>query len=210
MSATENSIRVWDPVVRIGHWVLVLGFFTAYFTEDDFLVQHVWTGYVLGVVVAIRVLWGFVGTRRARFGDFVYSPAVVLRYLGGLVRSHAGRYIGHSPAGGAMIMVLLLAISGTVVSGLVLYAIEENAGPLKTVVSAAPESSSTLTLISAARADEEVEEEGGEEFWEELHEFLANLTLALVVLHVLGVALASRVHRENLVKAMFSGRKRAN
>lgn len=186
MNDTKETLRVWDPVVRIGHWALVIAFFTAYFTEDDFLAQHVWAGYVVTAVVAVRIVWGFVGTGHARFGDFLYSPAAVLRYLTGLFRFRADRYVGHSPAGGAMVFVLLLALIVTAVSGLVLYAIEDNAGPLAGMVAAG----------------------ASEDFWEELHEFFANFTLVLVVLHVLGVILASRVHRENLVRAMFTGRKR--
>ena len=74
MRISENSIKVWDPIVRIGHWTLVIAFFTAYFTEDDFLTLHVWAGYVIGVVVSFRLIWGFVGGQHARFKDVVRSP----------------------------------------------------------------------------------------------------------------------------------------
>jgi len=63
----QNYIDVWDPFVRIGHWIIVVGFFVAYFTGEDFLSTHVWTGYVVGIVVFLRILWGFVGPRHARF-----------------------------------------------------------------------------------------------------------------------------------------------
>ncbi len=212
MSEKTDSFQIWDPVVRIGHWILVIAFFAAYFTEDDLLTQHVWAGYVVGLVVAVRIIWGLAGTRHARFRDFLYSPGVVLQYLSGLIRFRAERYVGHSPAGGAMVIALLVALSGTVFTGLALYAVEEDAGPLQGIVSAAALPPSAPALVSVARADADERgeaEEGNEGSWEELHEFFANLTLALVVVHVLGVALASCVHRENLVAAMFSGRKRA-
>ena len=200
MKISDNTVRVWDPVVRIGHWTLVLAFFVAYFTEDDFLTLHVWAGYLVILVVAIRLVWGLIGTRHARFSDFVRSPAAVLRYMRDLVGHRARRYIGHNPAGGAMILALLISLSGTAYSGLVLYAVEEDAGPLAGWVADEQEHSDT----------NEHEDEAREEFWEELHELFVNLTLLLVVLHVIGVLHGSFVDRENLVKAMVTGRKRGN
>ncbi len=218
MDAADNTIRVWDPIVRIGHWALVLSFFVAYFTEDDFLTQHVWAGYVVGVVVCIRLVWGLIGSKHARFSDFVQSPAKTIRHLGDLIGRRTKRYIGHNPAGGAMIVALLIGLSGTVYSGLVLYAIEENSGPLAGWVSDNSTSTSLPAIISTALADEddddsddereEHEDEAGEEFWEEVHEFFANFMLLLIVLHVAGVLYSSYVEKENLPKAMFTGRKR--
>lgn len=202
-------VRVWDPLIRVGHWVLVSAFFIAYLTEDDLLTQHVWAGYVVGAIVVIRVLWGFVGPKYARFSDFIYSPIKILKYLGGIFGRRSNRYVGHSPAGGAMVVALLLATGATVYSGLVLYAIEDNAGPLAGIVAANDSDSNYPTLISSAQADEDDEgDEAREEYWEELHELFANLTLVLIALHILGVLLASYLHKENLVKAMFTGKKR--
>ena len=101
MASTKNTIKVWDPVVRIGHWTLVLTFFTAYFTDADFMDLHVWAGYVIGAVVCFRLIWGFVGSRHARFADFVKSPAAILRYMRDLKGKRSKGYIGHNPVGGA-------------------------------------------------------------------------------------------------------------
>jgi cytochrome b len=90
---------------------------------------HVWSGYTVGILIAIRVLWGLIGTRHARFADFVYSPIVSLRYLADLLRGRARRYIGHSPAAGVMILALLFCLGATVVTGLVEYG-ESGKGPL--------------------------------------------------------------------------------
>ena len=189
MNITDNTVKVWDPVVRIGHWTLVISFFTAYFTEDDFLTAHVWAGYVLGAVVCFRLIWGFVGTRHARFTNFVRSPSTTIKYLSDLARNRSRRYIGHNPAGAAMILALLTLLAATVFSGLMVYGLEEGAGPLAGVL---------------------VENAEQEEVWEEIHEVLANLTLLMVGLHVAGMLFSAYAHRENLVKAMITGRKRAS
>lgn len=215
MKVSADTIRVWDPIVRIGHWTLVLSFFVAWFTEDDLLTQHVWAGYVVAAVVCMRLAWGFIGSEHARFSDFVRSPAVTLRYLGDLLRHKARRYIGHNPAGGAMIVALLIGLFGTTYSGLMLYAIEEDSGPLAGWVADTNTTMQLPAIIPAAHADDDDDDERGEhrgasdeEFWEEVHEFFANLMLLLIVLHVAGVLYSSYAEKENLPKAMFTGRKR--
>ncbi|XSG85497.1 MAG: cytochrome b/b6 domain-containing protein [Methylohalobius sp. ZOD2] len=197
---TDRMVYVWDPLVRILHWVLVVAFFVAYFTEEDFLTTHTWAGYAVGAVVIVRVLWGLIGPKHARFSDFIYSPVAVVRYTWDLLTLRGGRhYLGHTPAGGAMVVVLLVMLAATVWSGMEVLALEEGTGPLARFTGEVSPSSPF--------ANEQALEEA-EDFWEELHEFLANFTLALVIVHIGGVLLASFVHRENLVKAMFTGRKR--
>jgi len=201
----ETEIRVWDPLVRISHWILAVGFVVAYFSEDA-LALHVWAGYVVGVVIVLRIVWGFVGPQYARFTEFLYRPSEVVTYLLDLLRFRGQRYVGHSPAGGAMSVALLIGIAATVATGLVVYALEENAGPLAGIMApAAP------TESADRDGDEESEagREGSGELWEEAHEILANLMLALVIVHILGVLLASHVHRENLARTMITGNKRA-
>jgi cytochrome b len=116
-----NSVYVWDAFVRVFHWALVLciciAWASAYNTDSPI---HVSAGYVAGGLVSCRVIWGFVGTRYARFSQFVRSPRIVLGYLGDVVARREARYIGHNPAGGAMVLILLLALAATSVSGFML------------------------------------------------------------------------------------------
>lgn len=206
MNATDE-IKVWDPLVRIFHWALVAAFTAAYFSEHEWLALHVWSGYAVAALVAIRLVWGFIGTAHARFVDFLYSPAEVFGYLKDLFALRARRYLGHSPAGGAMVVALLLSLAATSLTGMQLYAVEENKGPF------AGARLESISPIASAYADDdehehEDEHEGHDEFWEETHEFFANFTLLLVLLHLGGVAFASFVHGENLPRAMVTGRKR--
>ena len=204
----EKMVRVWDVFVRLFHWSAAVGFFVAYFSEDA-LSLHVWAGYVVGALVVLRIVWGFIGPEHARFSSFIYPPGTVLRYFWDLLLGRAKRYLGHSPAGGAMALLLLIGLLGTVGTGLGVYAIEENGGPLAALVSPA---SPPRPAQSAFERDGDDDSEGAQrsgEFWEEAHEVLANLMLVFVVLHVAGVLLASYVHHENLTRAMVTGQKRA-
>ena len=210
MNARVGQVKVWDLFIRVFHWTVAAGFFVAYVTEDV-LTIHVWAGYVIGGLLVLRVLWGFVGPRHARFTDFVYRPATVAAYLRDLIGFRAKRYLGHSPAGGAMAVALMIGLAVTVWTGLELYAVEENAGPLA-AASVQDEARLPVILVSSDENEENDEEENnnGEGIWEELHEALANLTLALVLVHIAGVLLASLVHRENLARAIVTGYKRAD
>ena len=77
----SNEIRVWDPLIRIFHWVLVLTFTVAYLSGDEESSLHIYSGYVVLGLIVFRVLWGLVGTRYARFSNFVYSPGTVKLYV---------------------------------------------------------------------------------------------------------------------------------
>ena len=200
----SSDVQVWDPFVRIAHWTVAVGFFVAYLTEDAKIV-HVWAGYIVGALVFARIVWGFVGPRHARFSDFTTGPIAATRYLWDLVRARAKRYVGHSPAGGAMVIALLAFLAATVVTGLVRYAEEDAAGPL------APLYAQTSSIGGAQTVEDDenqVGERGGRSAFSESHEVIASITLGLVVFHVLGVILASFVHHENLARAMINGRKR--
>ncbi len=151
-------------------------------------------------------------------GSFLYSPAKVFGYLRNLLAGKPQHDIGHNPAGGAMVAALLICLAGTAVTGMKLYAMEENAGPFAVAAQQIP--LSAVSLMDEANAEDEGEDKvpkdlnfdhkvdkHAEKFWEEWHEAFANLTLVLVFLHILGVIVSSVIDKEKLVKAMWTGKK---
>jgi cytochrome b len=171
----DRTMLVWDAAVRTFHWLLVLCFAGAWLTADSerFRLAHITLGYTSAALVGLRLVWGLVGTRYARFANFMRGPHAAWAYLRSLPGPRPQHHVGHNPAGALAIAALLglsLATSG---------------------------------LGWAVEADI------GGDWLAELHEGAASLMLAIVALHVLGVAIGSLIHRENLVRAMIDGRKRA-
>jgi cytochrome b len=170
------TVKVWDPFVRVFHWSLVGLFALAYVTGDEVQRVHNAAGYAIAALLALRIVWGFIGPQHARFNEFVRTPRKALAYLKDVLLLRPRRYMGHNPAGGLMVIALVAMLAATSLTGYMM----------------------TTDAYWGSKA------------LEELHEFLANATVALVFLHVLGVLAASFQHRENLVRAMITGRKRAD
>jgi len=208
MNELTQKVKVWDVFVRIGHWLLVAGFITAYLTGDEIMDVHIVAGYLVTAIVILRIIWGFIGSKHARFSDFIYRPSAIFGYLKNLINGRPQHFIGHNPAGGAMVIALLLSLAATTYSGLAVYAIEEHAGPLAQVYA---DNTQSISIISAAHASAMESNEGvdhdAEEFWEEIHEFFTNFTLLLVILHIGGVIASSHIDKERLIKAMITGEK---
>lgn len=168
------TVRVWDLGVRLFHWTLVLSFVVAWLTRHGNEDIHHLAGYAAAALVALRVVWGVVGTHYARFAQFTRSPLTILGYLRDIATGREARYLGHNPAGGAMILLLLIMMAGTATTGWMMT----------------------------------TDQFWGDDNISHLHERLADGLLILVLLHIAGVVLASLRHKENLVRAMFTGRKR--
>jgi cytochrome b len=124
-SPAESRARtlVWDAPVRVFHWLLVLSFGAAYLTAESerWRLVHVTAGYTMAGLVAFRIVWGLVGTRHARFTDFVRGPRAVLAYLKSLAGPHPEHHAGHNPAGALAIVGLLLLAAVTTASGWATY-----------------------------------------------------------------------------------------
>ena len=168
--------RVWDVPTRVFHALLIACFAGAWITGDSerWRVLHVTLGLTMAGLVAWRVIWGLVGTRHARFADFVRGPGKVVAYLKSLPTRRPEHHVGHNPAGGWAVLALLGLTAVTTGLGWAAYS------------------------------------EWGGEWLGELHEGAATAMLVVVGVHVAGVLFSSRLHRENLVGAMITGRKKVD
>ena len=173
MNDLKTKILVWDAPVRMFHWLMVLSFFGAYLTAESerWRLAHVTLGYTMGGLVAFRIIWGLMGTRYARFSNFIRGPAAVMRYVKSLLKGQPEHTIGHNPAGAVAIVMLMVLSALIVATGWAIF------------------------------------NEIGGNLLSELHEVTGNLMLLVVGVHVAGVVASSWLHRENLVRAMVTGKK---
>lgn len=118
-----QNILVWDWPVRLGHWLMVGGFILAWLTSESetWRLVHAFSGSVVIAVALFRLPWGFIGSRYARFVDFVRGPGSVVDYLRSLIRLEPDHHTGHNPAGGWAIMLLLALGIATGVVGWAMY-----------------------------------------------------------------------------------------
>jgi cytochrome b len=187
---SADSVTVWDFFVRFFHWTLVLGFATAFISgEVHASTIHVWVGYLLCVLLALRLYWGLRGSEYARFRSFFFSPGETLAYFRSMFTGHPKHYYGHNPAGALMVFALLGLLVLIFVSGLLTLAAIDFEGPL---------------LFLANRVSDEASYA-----FRDIHEFLPIVGLVLVSLHILGVIAGSIQHKENLVRAMLTGKKQS-
>lgn len=112
----NDTVKVWDPLIRVFHWLLA-GCFIAAFLVEEGETAHRWLGYTMLALVAIRIVWGFVGSRHARFTDWVRGPRTVARYLRERAAGRTRRHLGHNPAAAVMILTLLAGVAVVATTG---------------------------------------------------------------------------------------------
>lgn len=209
---TNNQIIVWDPFVRVFHWSLVLFFIVAYATGDDKSLPHRYVGYGVFGLVAARIFWGFWGTKYARFSDFICSPVKALSYVKSLASGKPPYYTGHNPAAAWMVLFFLIGSLVICLSGFAAYVTKD--------IKHFPKYGADFSFIEKAYADDDGKKNHADShhkekknkteddsIWGDVHEISAQCMLFLIVAHIAGVTVSSILHKENLVRAMFTGRK---
>ncbi len=112
-----RRVQVWDIFVRLFHWSLVGLFVANAFFTDPEKSNHVWVGYAIAGLIGLRIIWGFIGTRHARFSDFLPSPTAAFSQISDILHARQNVHVGHSPLGALMIYNLLLTIAGISITG---------------------------------------------------------------------------------------------
>jgi len=184
--AAPSSVRVWDLPTRVFHWLLaatVLGALGTAWAEA--MTWHVRCGLMALVLLAFRLLWGFVGGRWSRFASFTYGPATLMRYLRGEVRPGEWLDVGHTPTGALSVFALLALLLLQVATGLVADDEVATTGPLNRFVSGATAASATSWHHSVGQ-------------W---------VIVGLVVLHVAAIVWYRVKKRVDLVRPMLDGNK---
>jgi cytochrome b len=182
---TRRAVLVWDLPTRLFHWLVVLLVIAAYVTQRlDWMTGHVLAGTAVLALVLFRLAWGVVGSETARFARFLASPHAALHHLAQMLRREPDTQIGHNPAGGWMVLLLLVLLLGETLSGILTNNDVADEGPLTEVLP-----NWALNGVS------------------DLHTWLWWALLVAVTLHVAAVLTYAVAKGQDLVRPMLTGRK---
>jgi cytochrome b len=185
MGTAPRIVLVWDISIRVFHWLIVALVVAAYATwRLKWMVLHGWVGEAVLTLLLFRLLWGFFGGETARFSRFLTSPRIALQHLKHALRREPDRQVGHNPAGGWMVLLLLALLLVETLTGLYVANDIANEGPLTEGVPA--------WVANAIAAS---------------HAILWHALLAAIVLHVLAIAGFAAIKGQNLLRPMITGTK---
>jgi cytochrome b len=185
MSNSAHVVRVWDLPVRLFHWLIVALVAAAYATwRLNWMVWHGWIGDLTLALVLFRLLWGFLGSETARFSQFLTSPRIALQHLKYTFLREPDRQVGHNPAGGWMVLLLLALLLAETLTGIYVANDIADVGPL-------------TGMVPAAAADA----------IDVSHAIIWNVLLAAIALHVLAIAGYAAVKGQDLVRPLITGMK---
>ncbi len=190
MSNTPAERLVWDIPTRVFHWLLVLSLTASFVTAKigyDVRQYHMWLGYWMIGLLTFRIVWGFLGTRHARFFSFFPTPRRLFVYIRNTMRGKSEETVGHNPLGSLMIFAVLILVGLQAVSGLFMDDEIMYSGPYFDAVST--DVADTMNF---------------------LHNNLINIILLMVVVHIAAVLYHAFVRRERIIRAMISGKKNAD
>jgi len=196
----------WDPLVKITHWGIAAVVLWNALIVGEGSAAHIYAGYVLAGLLALRLLWGVIGTRAARFSAFPPSPARALAHIRAIRAGEHEKHVSHNPLGALMAYAIWATVAVIVASGIAMAgappAIEPGTTAAQLMFSEAGEH-------EGAEGEENEGEEGGEagEIFEEVHEVAVNLLYVLILLHIGGVAFETARSGRRTVLAMLPGGK---
>jgi cytochrome b len=180
-----RPVLVWDMPTRLFHWSTLALFLAEYLTwRLNWMVLHAWAGDTLLALLFFRILWGFFGSESARFRRFIASPRAALRHLASILERAPDHEVGHNPAGGWMVLLILVLLLGQVLTGIYINNDVAVEGPFSELLSAR-----TANLIT------------------DMHTVLWYALLAAVALHLLAIVVYAAVKRQNLLMPMITGVK---
>lgn len=204
--APARSRRSWDPVVKITHWSIVTAIIANALVTEEGSGAHIWVGYALAAVFALRLLWGLIGPAEARFSAF---PPSLRRALGHLRDIRVGRkeiHRSHNPLGALMVYAIWCVLGLIIASGIAM------AGPPSGALSGSADQAGEVSRhLIAEQGDHEDDDEvkgaeGSESTWEEVHETSVNLLYILIALHIAGTVFETRRSGREILLAMLPGR----
>jgi cytochrome b len=185
MGIAPRTVLVWDIPIRVFHWLIVALVAAAYATwRLNWMVLHGWVGDAVLTLLLFRLLWGLLGSETARFSRFLTSPQVAIEHLKHAFQREPDRQVGHNPAGGWMVLLLLALLLGETLSGLYVANDIADEGPLTELV---PPWAANAIASS--------------------HAILWDALLAAIVLHVVAIAGFAVIKRHNLLRPMITGTK---
>ena len=181
----STPVRIWDGPTRVVHWLLVALLLFSWWSADDYLTWHRWSGYAIIGLLVFRLYWGFAGGEASRFAHFVKGPGAVLAYARTLGRREPSTTVGHNPLGALSVLAILASVLAQVGTGLFVVDIDGfEGGPLSFMVS---------FETGRRMAD--------------IHELSFRVLQALVALHLAAIAFYAVWKRTNLAGGMVTGRR---
>lgn len=196
--------RNWDPVVKLTHWTIVLAILANALLTEEGSAAHIWVGYALAAILALRLLWGVIGPAEARFTAFPLNPARALRHVGEIRRGEKVEHASHNPLGALMVYAIWSCLGVIIATGISMTGLPLQGGSHQEGrPTASAEYSEEREGAEEAKAAPERSENREEGRIEELHEITVNLLYLLIVLHIAGVVFETRRNGRQVVLAML-------
>ncbi|QQM31395.1 cytochrome b/b6 domain-containing protein [Martelella lutilitoris] len=193
----------WDPLVRISHWTIAAAVIINGLLSKPGGTVHVWVGWIAMSVLAIRLGWGLLGPREARFSAFPPDPKAAVSHLLSVIRGKPREYPSHNPAGAMMVYALWAMLAVVIATGLIMT---DAKSPITIAEErAAVEQGDWSSLANRSAGDDSDDSLAQSDIVKGVHETAANLMLILALIHVAGVAVESHALRRNLVRPMIKG-----